>query len=134
MVQKLKRTGKYISGVSAQDLQCMMTNHRTAQCIIDMVRAAWCTDDTIDESWYVGLTSCLPKSFREQNADPESASARERVVVSGLGLHQSFRQHLSKNAVEVPAEAWSFADQLVAVCKKLYKRFSMDGVCHGGRM
>jgi hypothetical protein len=42
----------------------MMTDQRTAQCIIDMdmVRAAWCTDGPIDESWYVGLTSCLPKS------------------------------------------------------------------------
>ena len=39
-----------------------MTDQRTAQCIIiDMVRAVWYTDDPIDESWYVGLTSCLPK-------------------------------------------------------------------------
>jgi hypothetical protein len=43
--QKLKRTGAGISGVCAQDLQCMMTDQRTAQCIIDMVRAVWCTDD-----------------------------------------------------------------------------------------
>jgi hypothetical protein len=61
-VQKLKRTSAGISGVCAQGLQCMMTDQRTAQCIIiDMVRAVWYTDDPIDESWYVGLTSCLPK-------------------------------------------------------------------------
>jgi hypothetical protein len=60
-VQKLKRTGAGISGICAQDLQCMMSEQRTAQHIIDMVRAVWCTDDPIDESWYVGLTSAYQK-------------------------------------------------------------------------
>jgi hypothetical protein len=58
-VQKLKRTSAGISGLCAQDLQCMMSDQRTAQCIIDMVRAVWCTDDPIDESWYVRRTDIL---------------------------------------------------------------------------
>jgi hypothetical protein len=36
-VQKLKRTSAGISGVCAQDLQCMVSDQRTAQCIINVV-------------------------------------------------------------------------------------------------